>query len=173
MSVRSSVRGQSDSLSGLSLTRCQVLDGYVALRVLRAKVKGDRTHYVYRRQSASRPNHMSLARMGQSHFLRDDSGASDATSETVPKNSGMGHENDETTSEFPNDSACEVSPPLIPLKKCPLSHPPLLEASEWDKGQCPSSTPRARAREGASERLPAWVTEPAGLDTSDPIGGRE
>ena len=52
------------TLSGTRATT--LLDGYVAIGALREKVKGDRTHYVYRRSSPSKPDRAAEKTDGQS-----------------------------------------------------------------------------------------------------------
>ena len=80
------------TLSGARAT--SLLDGYVAIGALREKVKGDRTHYVYRhpRRAQARPSSREngrTVRFWTGHFPRRDSDRN-----KCPKNHGHGHENE-------------------------------------------------------------------------------
>ena len=118
----------------------ELLDGYVALRILRAKTKNDRTHYIYR--GGTVPD--------VSHENRDDFSAAEVSSETVPKTSGTGHGNDEATHEKTRDFTPPPSLSLNPLEIVSQSHSSLCLVSEWDKSACPTVSPRARDAEAVT-----------------------
>ena len=82
-----------------------------------------------------------------SHEKRDDFGAAEVSSETVPKTSGTGHGNDEATHENPNDFTPSPSLSLNPLEIVSQSHSSLSLVSEWDRNACPTVSPRARDAE--------------------------
>jgi hypothetical protein len=103
------------TLSGARAT--QLLDGYVAIGVLRAKPKGDRTYYVYRRP---KPDQTAPETDGQSDSETDTFRAAKRTAESVPDNSRTDTENIPSTSEFPKDLASKMHHPLIPHNTCPF-----------------------------------------------------
>lgn len=139
----------------------ELLDGFVALRVLRTKRSGDKTRYVYR--GGDRPQ---WDEASQSHSKRDGNRAPDPDAETVPKTSGMGRQNGASSDEFPKENQQSECDPLIPPEIRPLSHSSSSPHKEWDKGRRPAY-PHAREE---AEPLPAFLAEQhdaAPLDESD------
>jgi hypothetical protein len=142
----------------------QLLDGYVAIGILREKVKGDRTCYVYRRPKLTQETD------GQSGPATDTVREAKRTVESVPDNARTDTETEGVSLDSSKDSDDQGVDPLIPLKVCPFvrdGHS--LEDVSDKRTHFPGYT---RAREATD--LPAWVTEPAESDCSDdPIGARE
>jgi len=151
----------------------EILDGYVALKVLRTRVEQDRTRYIFRRPHPRKPNHSAPQEWDKSHSGRDDSREADEVAETVLKKGGMGHGNGSAGSQFPKDCASSSAPPLVSVKNGFLSQWDGKSTPDWDKNPCPTIPSRAREAGGVDDDLPAWVTEDAEPDFSDPIGAHD
>jgi hypothetical protein len=143
------------SLSGLRATT--LLDGYVAIGILREKTKQDRTAYVFNRAGAGKviPFAPSSA-VSVSDCLSDTSPAAEPGAESVRKPTGHGHDQVETTREISNDS--EPSSPDLSV----FSGPPFLCTSvrpdvllEPADGQTYTKKGNTRAREDGG--VPEWV----------------
>jgi hypothetical protein len=94
----------------------QILEGYVAIGLLREKIKDDRTHYVYRRPAASKPGGSAEETDGQPTPATDNVPPMIRTDRSVRKTSGHGHKNEAVAPEIPNDIASNTAAPLIPPK---------------------------------------------------------
>jgi hypothetical protein len=126
----------------------QLLDGYVAIGVLREKLKNDRTYYVYRRATAA---------VSTSTVSADTVSPLTRTPDTCPENRGRGHDPQGETRDFPNHSEARQQNSLIPLESLSTVHTSLSSLSSVDSGHEIKGYTRARETGGASGTVP---TEP-------------
>lgn len=150
-------------MSGARAT--QLLDGYVAIGVLREKVRNDKTCYVYRRSTAS-------STVSGPVTKPDTLSPSGEDPESVRKTDRTGHENTEVARDFSNVFEAQQEDSLIPAKSLSGVRSSSLCTEKPDTGQPNEGYTRAREDVGGYvvEPLPAWVTEPTDPDVSDPIG---
>jgi len=91
------------ALSGARATT--LLDGYVTIGGLREKVKGDRTHYIYRRPSPPKPDRSAEKTDGQSDSEPDTFREAKRTDQSVPDTARTDTENRGSPDDFPKDLA--------------------------------------------------------------------
>lgn len=124
----------------------QILDGYVALKVLRTKRRGDQTRYVFSRPGRVKPGAPTSPQgVGQTSSERDDSEATAEPAENVPKTGGMGHCSARETDVFPKEIKAQQQDSLIPsfFVLCPTWR--LIRCRSGTKDTVPLHPP-ARAR---------------------------
>jgi hypothetical protein len=159
------------ALSGARATA--LLDGYITIGVLREKVKGDRTHYVYRRPSAPKPDRSPEKPDGQSDFDPDTFHASKRTSESVPDDARTDTENRVSPDSFPKDSASIRGDSLIPLKSVSVVRSGHSSTHQTDNGHGFEGYTRAREAGGVADDLPACLADLGAPDPSDPLGAHD
>ena len=137
------------SISGDRAT--QLLDGYAAIGVLRAKVRNDRTHYVFKRSSAAGATTSAVSGPVP---LPDTFPPRDADAESVRTAHRTGHENSEPKYEFPNVSEPSRGDSLIPLKTLSGVRLDVSAHAQPDTGQPYEGYTHARENGGALDELP-------------------
>ena len=127
------------SLSGARATT--LLDSYVGIGTLREKVKGDRTHYVYRRPPTPSSPTDGVRIRTETDTLR----ASKTTAESVPDTARTDTANDPTLHEILNDLGSNGSLSLTPPKSVRSVRSDSLQHHDSDNGHgLRGSRPEAR-----------------------------